>query len=254
MLGVLGQTASSSQPSDPTPECVVTYELFLKKRYNQMSSFPDDWPPPLKEKFSKLALIEKKKQIRLPQAKHTQSIEYDYATGNVDNIVERKQAIKLEQIFEPLPGDSKVAAPNRYTVVMDGAPGVGKTTLSRKICIDWAQGKLIKDHHIVILKPLRELRGHTAASLSDLVIADDPELREQIVKHIQKTAGSGVMFIFDGFDELSSRQRSDNLRILLSGKSFEGIAYTTVLYWSHHVHTPQAHYRKSTVSIDMLKY
>ncbi len=197
--------SNSSQPSsDPT---VVRYASFLKDKYKQMSAFPDDWPPPLKEKFTKLALIERK--IRLPQAKHTQSIEHDYATGNVDNIVERKQEITLEQIFQPLPGDSKVAAPNRYTVVMDGAPGVGKTTLSRKICIDWAQGKLIKDHHIVILKPLRELRDHTAASLTDLLKADDPELREQMVEHIQKTAGSGVMFIFDGFDELSSEQRSD---------------------------------------------
>ncbi|XP_064405408.1 protein NLRC3-like [Halichondria panicea] len=202
-------STNSSQPSsDPTPECVVRYASFLKNRYKQMSPFPDDWPPPLKEKFTKLALIERKKQIRLTQAKHQPSIQYDYATGNVDNIVERKKAITLEQIFEPLNGDSEIAAPNRYTVVMDGAPGVGKTTLSRKICIDWAQGKLIKDHHIVILKPLRELRGHTAASLSDLVNADDPELKEQIVKYIQKTSGSRVMFIFDGFDELSSKQRS----------------------------------------------
>ncbi len=203
-------STSSSQPSsDPTPECVVRYTSFLKDRYTQMSPFPDDWPPPLKEKFTKLALIERKKQICLTQAKHQPSIQYDYATGNVDNIVKRKKAITLEQIFEPLGGDSEIAAPNRYTVVMDGAPGVGKTTLSRKICIDWAEGKLIKDHHIVILKPLRELRGHTAASLSDLINADDPELKEQIVKYIQKTSGSGVMFIFDGFDELSSKQRSD---------------------------------------------
>ncbi|XP_064405398.1 uncharacterized protein LOC135350515 [Halichondria panicea] len=207
-------STSSSQPSsDPTPECVVRYTSFLKDRYKQMSPFPDDWPPPLKEKFTKLALIERKKQIRLTQAKHQPSIQYDYATGNVDNIIERKKAITLEQVFEPLSGDPETAAPNRYTVVMDGAPGVGKTTLSRKICIDWAQGKLIKDHHIVILKPLRELRGHTAASLSDLINADDPELKEQIVKYIQKTSGSGVMFIFDGFDELSSKQRSDKRTI-----------------------------------------
>ena len=202
---------SSSQPSSyPTPECVVRYASFLKDKYKQMSTFPDDWPPPLKEKFTKLALIERKKQICLPQAKHTQSIEYDYATGNVDNIVERKQTTTLEKIFQPLPSDS---TPNRYIVVMDGAPGVGKTTLSRKICIDWAQGKLIKDHHIVILKPLRELKGHTAAPLTDILKADDPGLGEQIVKYVQETSGLGVMFIFDGFDELSSEQRSDKKTI-----------------------------------------
>ena len=125
-------STSSSQPSsDPTPECVVRYTSFLKDRYKQMSPFPDDWPPPLKEKFTKLALIERKKQIRLTQAKHQPSIQYDYATGNVDNIVERKKAITLEQIFEPLSDNSEIAVPNRYTLIMvHGAPGVGKTTLS----------------------------------------------------------------------------------------------------------------------------
>ncbi len=193
------------------PECVVMYARFLKDKYKQMSPFPDDWPPPLKEKFSKLTLIERKKQIRLTQAKHQSSIEYDYATGNVDNIVERKKAITLEHTFEPLSGYSEIAEPNRYIVVMDGAPGVGKTTLSRKICIDWAQGKLIKDHHIVILKPLRELKGHTATSLNDILNSDELELHvvDEIVKHIKSTFGSGVMFIFDGFDDLSSQQRSD---------------------------------------------
>ena len=190
------------------PECVVRYASFLKHKYKQMTPFPDDWPPPLKEKFSKLALIERKKQIRLTQTKYQPSIEYDYATGNVDNIVERKIAITLEHTFEPLSGYSEIAEPNRYIVVMDGAPGVGKTTLSRKICSDWAQGKLIKDHHIVILKPLRELKGHTATSLNDILNSDELVV-EEIVKHIKSTFGSGVMFIFDGFDELSSKQRAD---------------------------------------------
>ncbi len=40
----------SLQPSsDSTPECIVRYTSFLKDR---MLSFPDDWPPPLKEKFT----------------------------------------------------------------------------------------------------------------------------------------------------------------------------------------------------------
>ncbi|XP_064390046.1 uncharacterized protein LOC135337956 [Halichondria panicea] len=211
----MSQSRSQSR-SGPTPECVVRYTSFLKDKYKHMLPFPDDWPPPLEKKTSsKLALIEKK-QLHFPQAKYTRSIEYEYATGNVDNITERKQGITLEQIFMQLPGDSKeTSQPNqkskRYTVVMDGAPGVGKTTLSRKICIDWAQGNFLKDHHIVILKPLRELRGHIAATFSDLFNSDDFELneKEKILKHIKSTFGSEVMFIFDGFDELSSKQRSD---------------------------------------------
>ena len=51
--------------------------------------------------------------------------------GNVDNIVERKQAIKLENLFESLPGEDSTQ--DQFIILMDGAPGVGKTTVSRKI-------------------------------------------------------------------------------------------------------------------------
>ena len=86
---------------------------------------------------------------------------------------------------------------------MDGGPGVGKT-------------------------PLRELRGHTAASLSDLIKADDFEQheRERIIKHIKNTYGSGVIFIFDGFDELGGKQRSyrleDGHKDWVSARKLEG--------------------------------
>ena len=217
---------SSSEPSIVSfPECVCEYASFLKRKYKKMPTFPDDWPPRLKdEKFLKLALIERSQQIQLPQAKRTESIQYDYATGNNDNIIARKQEITLENIFSLPPGNSTNNEPYNFIVLMDGAPGVGKTTLTRKICIDWAEGNLLTDHQIVILKPMREMRDHTTTSLSDILVADDPELKEEVIKHIQKTSGSGVMFIFDGFDELSSEQQDDTntlFRQMIDGNKFD---------------------------------
>ena len=93
---------------------------------------------------------------------------------------------------------------------MDGAPGVGKTTISRKVCIDWANGELLQEYQLVILVPLREVifkqTGHQ--SLADLLPADDHELKDQVLRYVQKTSGANVLFIFDGFDELSSQQRN----------------------------------------------
>ena len=95
---------------------------------------------------------------------------------------------------------------------MDGAPVVGKTTISRKICIDWSKDKLETNFHFVILLPLREIlidpESGLNISIADLLPADDPELKDQIVKYVQKTSGAGILFIFDGFDELSSYQRT----------------------------------------------
>ena len=194
------------------PDCVLRYSSYLKDKYKRMPVLPDSWPPPLAGQghFTNLALIERRKYHILPQAKNKDSIEYDYAYGNVDNIVERKQAIKLENLFEPLPGEDSTQ--DQFIILMDGAPGVGKTTISRKICIDWSKDKLKSNFHFVILLPLREVlidsESDSNISIADLLPADDPELKDQIVKYAQKTSGAGILFIFDGFDELSSYQRT----------------------------------------------
>lgn len=50
-------------------------------------------------------------------------------------------SIKLELLFEP---EDKHTEPV-HTVVFQGAAGIGKTILARKIMLDWASGKLFKD-------------------------------------------------------------------------------------------------------------
>ena len=194
------------------PDCVLRYASYLKDRYKRMPVLPDTWPPPLvgKDHFTNLALIEKRKYLKLPQAKSKHSIEYDYAYGNVDNIVEKKQPIKLENIFEPLPGEDFTQ--DQFIILMDGAPGVGKTTISRKICKDWSRDELISHFKLVIFVPLRHLvvgcHSDQMFSIADLLPADDPELKSQVVGYLQKASGAGVLFIFDGYDELSYKQRT----------------------------------------------
>ena len=194
------------------PDCVLKYASYLKDRYKRMPVLPDTWPPPLvgKDHFTNLALIERGKYCKLPQAKNKHSIEYDYAYGNVDNIVERKQAIKLENLFELLPGEDSTQ--DQFIILMDGAPGVGKTTISRKICKHWSRDDFVSHFKLVIFVPLRQIvvgrHSDQMFSIIDLIPADDPELKSQVVGFLQKVSGAGVLFIFDGYDELSYIQRT----------------------------------------------
>ena len=94
---------------------------------------------------------------------------------------------------------------------MDGAPGVGKTTITRKVCIDWSNNELLQGYVMVVLVPLRAIiiRGRTAITVADLLCGDDPKLKDAAVNYIQKFSGENVLFIFDGFDELSKQQRTE---------------------------------------------
>ena len=145
-------------------------------------------------------MIEQKRE--LPGAELVATMERDYIHGNIDNIVKRKKAIQLPEIFLPTEDGGQ-----QLKILMDGAPGVGKSTLSRKVCKDWASGELLQQYHLVILLPLRQASIREANSIEDLIKTDSPDLQQQVVQHIQETSGEHILLILDGYDELSNEDR-----------------------------------------------
>ena len=169
-----------------------------------MPTLPDgDWPPSLGRQYTRLAMIEQKRE--LPGAELVATMERDYIHGDIDNIVKRKEAIQLPEIFLPTEDGGQ-----QLKILMDGAPGVGKSTLSRKVCKDWASGELLQQYHLVILLPLRQARIREATCIEDVIFVDDLDLKHQVVQHIRRTSGEHVMLIVDGYDELSYKDRTQN--------------------------------------------
>ena len=148
-------------------------------------------------------MIEQERE--LPGAELVATMERDYIHGNIDNIVKRKKAIQLPEIFLPTEDGGQ-----ELKILMDGAPGVGKSTLSRKVCKDWASGKLLQHYHLVILLPLRQTSIREATSIEGLIEADNPDLKQSVVQHIQENSGEHILLILDGYDELSYKDRTQN--------------------------------------------
>ncbi|CAL8390465.1 unnamed protein product [Boreogadus saida] len=113
----------------------------------------------------------------------------------------RKQAmeetpIRCEDIFKPLPGQDK---PIR-TIMTTGVAGIGKTILTHKFTLDWAEDKANQDIHFTFFFTFREL---------NLLEMKEFSLVGLLHHFFNETKEAGiciydlfqVVFIFDGLDE-----------------------------------------------------
>uniref|UniRef100_A0A671UC43 NACHT domain-containing protein n=1 Tax=Sparus aurata TaxID=8175 RepID=A0A671UC43_SPAAU len=103
-------------------------------------------------------------------------------------------AIRCEDIFKPSPGRDK---PIR-TVMTQGVAGIGKTVLTQKFTLDWAEDKANQDIQFTFPFTFRELNvlKEKKFSLVELVHHFFTETKE-----ICKFEEFQVVFIFDGLDE-----------------------------------------------------
>ena len=122
--------------------------------------------------------------------------------GKVDDILLEKSPIELEDIFKNIEGERKV-------VLIDGAPGSGKSTLTVHICQQWSRGVLFNEFTVVILVQLRDPKVQNAQSITELLPTKDRVMAKKAAKGITVNEGSGVLWILDGYDELPSHVRCD---------------------------------------------
>ena len=96
-------------------------------------------------------------------------------------------------------------------VLVDGAPGIGKSTFSWELCRQWHVMESLKQFSLVVLLRLREESVRTASSISDLLYHSDKELCMHVREEVERREGEGVLFVFDGFDEFPAELRKKSL-------------------------------------------
>ncbi|XP_030211352.1 NLR family CARD domain-containing protein 3-like [Gadus morhua] len=104
--------------------------------------------------------------------------------------------IKCEDIFKPLPGRDQ---PIR-TIVTTGVAGIGKTIITQKFTLDWAEGKANHDIHFTFLLTFRELNllKEKEFSFVELLHHFFIETKEAGICRYERFK---VVFILDGLDE-----------------------------------------------------
>ena len=114
-------------------------------------------------------------------------------------------------------------------VLIEGAPGIGKTTFLWQVCHQWAVGTLLQQWELVILVQLRDKIARTSQCLSDLLYHPDDNISKAVRCIIEQQEGEKVLIIFDGYDELSNDQRSDSIFLEILQQQSRQLRKATVL-------------------------
>ena len=190
-----------------TPDFVRDYTKRLKKLYISGTRFTQpDWPPIKAREPTNLVIVSESGVEEGFSKEKIETLKDDYVHGKIDSITAYKKEIELADILSPVPSNDGKST-NEPKVLMDGAPGVGKTTLAIKACSDWAENRIFGRYELLILVSLREIKHKKGESLGDLFPCCTDK---RVVDYYERNGGKHVVMIFDGYDELSYQQRRVN--------------------------------------------
>ena len=143
-----------------------------------------------------------------------------YLRGDMDDVGSfgsefyKKSPIKFEEVGKPSRHH------HQKLVLIEGAPGVGKTTFSWEFCRKWSKGEILQDHSLLLLLPLRDNNLKEAKTLSDLFYHPNSELQQAVVQEVTINQGKGVAIWLEAWDELDHepRQKASVFLSLIHGR------------------------------------
>ena len=237
---------SVPQPAGLSP-VLAKYKQYLQACYNARTLAPaDKYLPTLQAPYINLAMIRRGRYDPGERDAFTRRTLH----GGVDQILESKTPIKIEDLLafksteEPYQGraeegmmpfmaleDSEYLLPSEYSriqssnrgasedkkrlgrfVLVEGPPGIGKSTFAWEACRKWDEIESLRDYHTVVLLKLREKWVLNATSLSDLLrYPSHPDFSESIASELVELQGRNLLLVLDGFDEVSHSFHKDSV-------------------------------------------
>ena len=91
-------------------------------------------------------------------------------------------------------------------MLLEGAPGIGKTAVIQEIANQWAEDKMLPHIKLLLLIYLRQIDMHRITSFTELMqrcYPDNKTIASSCAEYFTNTRGENLMIIFDGYDEMN---------------------------------------------------
>ena len=193
------------------------------------------WPPTPSTVYINLVCVDRTTHVSKEEADEcTRAMVCD---GSVDVVLGKKTPIDFSDIAEDVP------LLERKVILVEGAPGVGKSTLAWEFCRKWERGEIAQQYSLVLLIRLRDQIIRKAQSVSDLLHHPSKAVVQAVEDELIATLGANTLIILEGFDELPStcRRESSVFLRLINGE----LPHATVLVTSRPWATQDLHWQCS---------
>ena len=199
---------------------IVIYQLSsnIKAVYKatRFSVVKDTWPPEQPNEFTPLVLLHHEDEHSM---EHVTAINKALNTGAIDDVisvtsfeplVKRPRLYGHDELGEVLKASktttdvSQILAPleindKPQTILIEGAPGIGKTILLKHIAFGWAEQGMLQTYELVLLVHLRDPTVQKMSSLKELfqyfckhnMEGDEVAI---CIKHISSNQGKTLTF------------------------------------------------------------
>uniref|UniRef100_A0A3B5QEM1 NACHT domain-containing protein n=1 Tax=Xiphophorus maculatus TaxID=8083 RepID=A0A3B5QEM1_XIPMA len=177
---------SLSLSSDFDIRCQSDHKASLKKKFQSLSEG-------VAEPGNQTVLNQIYTKLHITEGL-TREVNQEHEVRQIETASRKQETIRREDIFKVPPGRDQ---PIR-TVMTMGVAGIGKTLLTQKFTLDWAEGKTNQNIDFIFPFTFRELNMLKEEKFSLLGLIH--KLFSQ-TKEISSFETFQVLFIFDGLDE-----------------------------------------------------
>ena len=200
----------------------------------RLSVAKDTWPPHQSSEFTPLVLLHREDEQSITQVTTITKALHRGAISDVvsatssepiakhpglrshDELVEALKASKattdISEILAPLEVSDKA-----QTILIEGAPGIGKTILLKHIAYSWAEQGMLQKYNLVLLVHLRDPTVQKMSTIKELfqyfcskhgIEGEDVAM---CIKHISSNQGKSLLLLLDGYDEMPEELRGNSL-------------------------------------------